>query len=207
MQDKALETPSPRRRPPRYRPLRFAPLDETTAVASHVSGDPDAVSLLVRTFDRPMRRSAGRYLSRRHDIDDAVQDAWVAFARKAGSIHTPLAIGGWLCVTASHAAITIAQRRWRSVLTDHETLDRLAFDAGDLDPLVHEEELRLVREAVARLSEREREFIELVFDGDASYAEIAARTGRAIGGIGPTRARIAAKLGRDPAIRRLSAER
>lgn len=207
MQDKALETSSPRRRQPRYRPLRYAPVDETTAVTAHLAGDPNALSLLVHTFDRPMRRSASRYLSCRHDVDDAVQDAWCAFVRKAGSIHTPLAIGGWLCVTASRAAITIAQRRSRSVPRDHDTLDRLAFDPADLDPLVHEEELRLVREAVARLSARDRAFIELVFGGEVSYTEIAASTGHAIGGIGPTRARIAAKLRRDPAIRRLASER
>lgn len=198
---------SPRRRPPRYRPLHHRPLDETTAVTAHLAGDPRALPVLVRAFDRAMRRSASRYLSCADDIDDAVQDAWFAFARKAGSIHTPLAIGGWLCVTASHAAITIAQRRSRAVLSDHETLDRLVFDPADLDPLVYEEELRLVREAVARLDARDREFIELVFGGDASYTEIAAQTGRAIGGIGPTRARVTAKLRRDPAIRALAAER
>lgn len=197
---------SPRRRPPRYRPLHHRPLDETTAVAAHLAGDPRALPVLVRAFDRAMRRSASRYLSCAHDIDDAVQDAWFAFARKAGSIHTPLAIGGWLCVTASHAAITIAQRRSRAMLADHETLDRLVVEPADLDPLVHDEELRLVREAVARLDPRDRAFIELVF-GDATYTEIAAQTGRAIGGIGPTRARVTAKLRRDPTIRALVAER
>jgi hypothetical protein len=43
----------------------------------------------------------------------------------------------------------------------------------------------------------------LLFDRDLSYAEISATTGRAVGGIGPTRQRILTKLRDDGALRRL----
>jgi DNA-directed RNA polymerase specialized sigma24 family protein len=75
----------------------------------------------------------------------------------------------------------------------------------DFDAPERESEARVVRDAVARLDRDDRELLWLLFEADLSYSEINARTGRAIGGIGPTRQRALSRLQRDPAVCRLVA--
>ena len=168
-------------------------------------GDHRALELLIGRFEKPMRCVARRYLRCGDDIDDAVQDAWISFARSASTIESPLAVGGWLCVTTARAALSIARRqaRCRPVDASSESWD----PAGEPDVVGLASDVRAVHEALMRLDERDRELVWLLFGSDLSYAEITARTGRAIGGIGPTRKRVIAKLRKDRSIRVLAASR
>lgn len=170
-------------------------------MVAYQHGDYEALAILIACFDRPMRCVAHRYLCCSQDIDDAVQDAWLAFATTADRIHTPMAIGGWLCVTTARTALTIARRQARcrpSMGLDNGESLSMELDEPDLD-----NDAEAVRQAVGRLDENDRELVWMLFESDLSYAEITARTGRAIGGIGPTRSRVIAKLRRDPSIRPL----
>lgn len=176
--------------------------DVGAAVLAYQQGDYQALEVLMACFDKPMTCVARRYLVCPHDIEDAVQDAWLAFTRSADRINTPMAIGGWLCVTTARAALTIARRQARC--RPSEVSEREPTQSQDLDL---DDDGHAVREAVARLQEGDRELVWLLFGADLSYAEITRRTGRAIGGIGPTRSRVIAKLRQDTAIRRLVAAR
>ena len=170
---------------------------------AYQQGDYQALEVLMACFDKPMRCVARRYLVCPHDVEDAVQDAWLAFTRSADRIETPMAIGGWLCVTTARAALTIVRRQARCRPSD-VTSDEESTQSEDVDL---DDDGRAVREAVARLHEGDRELVWLLFGADLSYAEVTRRTGRAIGGIGPTRNRVIAKLRQDTAIRRLVAAR
>jgi RNA polymerase sigma factor (sigma-70 family) len=180
--------------------------DTAAAVTAYQGGDKLAIQMLMTQFERPMQCVARRFLTCTDDVNDAVQDAWVAFVRAAHGIVTPTAIGGWLCVTTARAAVTIARRQARCRPTSsglegrtiHVEPDDRDFDAASL---------RAVREALAHLDPKDRELIDMLFGTDLTYAEITAATGRALGGIGPTRKRVIDKLRRDSAIVRLAATR
>jgi RNA polymerase sigma factor (sigma-70 family) len=171
------------------------------------AGDTRVLRILMVRYNRAMTIVANRYVKTRQDIDDAVQDAWVAFTRAQQSITQADRLGGWLCVTTSRTALAIARRNNRvdpvadveamcTVVIDHDE------DNGDEDQLRQ----RLVRNAVARLTAVEQQMATLIVQGNLSYSAIAALVGMPVGSIGPTRQRIIAKLRRDPAIFRLLAE-
>lgn len=176
------------------------PVAAGAAVVAFREGDRRALGTLMAWFTPVMTGVARRYLRSPQDVEDAVQDAWVAFTRAASTIATPMAIGGWLCTTTSRTALAIAQRQARCRPSERPVegrvspIDGAAMEASD--------ERMAVREAVARLSPEDQEMVRFLFDAELPYTEIAARTGRAIGGIGPTRQRIITKLRHDRAIHR-----
>ncbi len=178
--------------------------DPAAAVVAFQAGDTGALALLMARYGRMMAAVARRYLRSGHDIEDAVQDAWLSFARSASGIEKPTAIGGWLSVTTARAALSIAERQAR---LSPAGLDRATGAetgrAADEEEAVDEADVHAVRDAVGRLSPRDRELISLLFASELSYAEIGARIGRPQGWIGPTRQRVISKLRRDHAIRQI----
>jgi RNA polymerase sigma factor (sigma-70 family) len=178
------------------------------ALARHRLGDRTALADLMRECGPAMTAVARRYVSAHHDAEDAVQDAWVSFVRAQHTIVHPERVAGWLCVTAARAALAIATRQSRCEPAADERIDRLSCPwVDDLDAIDDPRRRRMVRRAISRLSEREQELMSMLVDDEAiTYEVISARTGRAIGSIGPTRQRVLTKLRRDPSIRALAAE-
>jgi RNA polymerase sigma factor (sigma-70 family) len=196
--------PRPVPRPPTRSGARLtAEADVGDAVLAFRQGNHRALEVLMARFEPSMRCVARRYVWCSQDVEDAVQDAWLAFARSADAIRSPMAVGGWLCVTTARAALTIARRQARCRPTER-TLDVVSIDP---DQVEIDDGASAVREAVGRLDAGDRELVWLLFASDLSYAEITERTGRAVGGIGPTRKRVIAKLRQDRSIRHLEAAR
>lgn len=177
-------------------------VDVEALVLAHRAGDNSALETLMTCFNRMMTAVARRYLRCNQDVEDAVQDAWMAFVRAADGIDRPAALAGWLTTTTARAALVIARRQSRCVPSE------LAFEKAppidDPDPVVLALEVTAVRDAVARLTTPDRQLISMLFDAELSYAEIEIRTGRSSGGIGPTRQRVMTKLRSDRSIRRLA---
>lgn len=192
-----------RARPPgtARRPRPDAAADPGAAVvafraAERTSGKSEPLASLMTRFGPTMARVARRYVHSPQDVEDAVQDAWVAFARAADGIETPAAIAGWLCTTTARSALAIAQRQRRCAPAEGSVLD-VATAPVDSSVLEATDEVAAVRAAVARLSRNEQELVGYLFHDRLSYDEIASRTGRAVGGIGPTRQRIITRLRHD----------
>jgi RNA polymerase sigma factor (sigma-70 family) len=178
------------------------------ALARHRLGDRAALADLMRECGPAMTAVARRYVSTHHDAEDAVQDAWVSFVRAQHTIVHQERVAGWLCVTAARAALAIATRQSRCEPVADERIERASCAwVDELDSIDDPRRRHMVRRAISRLSQRDQELISmLVDDEDLAYATISARTGCAIGSIGPTRRRIITKLRRDPSIRELGAE-
>jgi RNA polymerase sigma factor (sigma-70 family) len=177
-------------------------VDVEALVLAYRSGDNLALQKLMACFNRMMTSAARRYLHCKQDVEDAVQDAWLAFVRAADGIDRPAALAGWLSTTTARAALLIARRQSRCVPS--ELSFERALPADERDPVVRGQEVAVVRDAVARLRPRDRELISMLFDEGLSYSQIEAQTGRPSGAIGPTRQRVITKLGSDRAIRHLA---
>jgi RNA polymerase sigma factor (sigma-70 family) len=111
----------------------------------------------------------------------------------------------WLVTTAKRESLRLLELQRRSVAfetpADEDDAEDPLHRIPDPSPLAEEQlaqwqELHLLRQAVDRLDERTRRFVELVFlqEEPLSYAELAQRLGIPEGSIGPTRARSLAKL-------------
>jgi RNA polymerase sigma factor (sigma-70 family) len=160
----------------------------------------------MQRFTPMMRCIARRHVRDTPDVDDAVQDAWIAFARHADGIRSPDALPGWLRVTTARCAITISKRSRSCVPGSFDAARELAAPVAD-DVRFDDDDRRLVREAVGRLGARDQELLGMLFDAELTYVEVVSRTGRPVGSIGPTRKRVLERLRRDRAIRSISLER
>ena len=147
-------------------------------------GDLGALDLLYEQYGAMAFSIAYRITGDRSAAEDVVQDAFLGAWRNAdryadarGSVRT------WLLSIVHHRAIDAIRRRRPTVeLPDPEaTLP----DALTLPDAWGEVELRLDREAVqvalTRISDVQREAIELAYFGGLTQTEIAERTGTPLG--------------------------
>jgi len=188
----------------------FEDLDDSALIEQCRGGREAAWSTLVRRYQRlvftvPRRAGLGA---------DAAADVFQAtFARLFEHLHRlqdPSRVRAWLVTTARRETLRALELQARTVDLAGATGgdDAEGPDRGDPldqlpapDPLPEAlladlQDLDRLRQAVDRLDPRQRRFVELLFlqDEPLPYAEIATRLGIAEGSIGPTRARVLARL-------------
>lgn len=132
---------------------------------------------------------------------DAVQVTWLRLVEHLADIRDPGRLPGWLRTTTRRICLSLLRDHGREQPAD--VLDppsagsrwSAADDAGPETWAVRRDQEGLVRRAVATLPERHRALLGmLVCSPPASYSEISAGLGIPVGSIGPTRARILARL-------------
>ncbi len=182
-------------------PRAMTPEELGEALLRYRSGHANTFTTIVQACEERMWRTARRYAHCDQDATDAVQDAWVSFIRRAHTIRDPRALRSWLQVTTANAAIQACRRRSRETPVDWDVPEPESEDLPDnvVDLVARRE---AVRRAVDDLPQADGDLIWMLFETEMSYAEIAARIGRAVGGIGPTRGRLLRKLRNDNRIQR-----
>jgi len=199
----------------------YEELEDAALIAQCRSGREAAWSTLVRRYQRlvyTVPRRAGL------DADVAADVFQATFARlfeHLNRIEDATRVRAWLVTTARRETLRWLEQRSRLVDLDGAPSRRgvEAADAGEApgagraaegDPfdrlpsgaplpealLADLQDFHRLRLAVDRLEPRQRQFVELLFlqDEPLPYGEIAARLGMAEGSIGPTRARVLARL-------------
>jgi RNA polymerase sigma factor (sigma-70 family) len=135
---------------------------------------------------------------------DAVQTTWLRLVEHLGAIREPERLAGWLRTTARRVCLEILREGAREQAAD------LCSDPGeaacfgregpdDVDApetvALRQEREALVRRVVTILPERQQVLLGLlVASPPLRYEEISARLDMPVGSIGPTRARILARL-------------
>ena len=166
-------------------------------------GDQLAWMRLHQEFDAMLRIVARSCRLADHDVDDAVQNAWIKLHRHVHSIREPSAIAGWLATTVRRESLRLMQSHVREILTDAPmALDEGREDGPEVRLLEHERHLVLAR-ALATLPERHRRLMTLIA-GDAGYEEIGTTLDMPMGSIGPIRSRCLARLQRNLELRQLA---
>ena len=125
---------------PRHRPG----IDPRTLAAAR-RGDVDAFLVVLRRYDRRLRRIASAVLGDRDLMDDALQEVAIKAARALPTLREPDAVGAWLARTTYHTCIDLLRRRRDLVIVAPDDLPE-PLDAAP-DPA---DELAS-RDAVARL--------------------------------------------------------
>lgn len=167
-------------------------------------GRADAWSTLVRRYQRlvyTVPRRAGL-------PDEAAADVFqTTFTRLLEHLHRiddAARVRAWLVTTARRETLRLLEQGARTVSGDEPVaddgptlLERVADESPLPEALLSDlQQHHRLREAVDRLEPRARQLVELLFlqEEPLPYSEIAARLGIAEGSIGPTRARVLAKL-------------
>ncbi len=127
---------------------------------------------------------------------DAMQATWLCLLDHVDQIREPAALKGWLNTVMKRESQRIGRQRQR----ERERAERLAFQPRPASEptdaaVLFNADLAMVGEAFARLSDRCRQLLRLLFSqADLTYAEIAAELDMPIGSLGPSRARCLDRL-------------
>ena len=153
-------------------------------LAAFVAGEQRAFDVLVSRYQRRVYGICLRYFGNPTDAEDAAQDAFVALYRRAGSFSGAAAFSTWMYRVATNACHDLARKRARRPMSAGVDVERLAdsveaaetADAGVTRAL--DEDLRA---ALAQLDPDTRDVVLLHDVRGVPYADIAARSGVAVG--------------------------
>jgi RNA polymerase sigma factor (sigma-70 family) len=180
------------------RGMPLTDVDPGELVRRASTGDEDAWRELVDRFGPLLWGVASTYRLGHTQTADAVATAWMRLVEHIDSIRDANRVAGWLVTTVRRECLARLQDSRREYLVDDLVGAGEPEEEADMDRrLAFEEDRRLIRRALAQLSDRERQLALVLFaDPSPSYRQIGARFSMPVGSIGPTRARILDKLRR-----------
>lgn len=165
-------------------------LDVTRLLRLAIDGDQGSWSQLIDHYGPMVRSVVAGYRLDHESAADVCQTVWMRLYENAARIRKPEALGGWLATTARNEALRSIRGLQRSrpvgVLADEVDLNAPSPDERAID----DETLADVISAFDRLPDDSRQLMRLlVASPPLPYREIAAKVGRPVGSIGPTRSR------------------
>ena len=152
-------------------------------------GRDEAWDILVDRYERLVFSVAVRNGLSSHDAVDVAQHTFTALLESLSTVRRSESLAWWL--------MTVARRQsWRIRNRGQREVPYAEVGHPPEDPLVDWERTASVHQALQQLGNPCRDLlIALYFEPESpSYAEIARRMGRSIGGIGPMRGRCLARL-------------
>jgi len=173
----------------------------TALITAARRGDGTAWGRLVEEFSPMLRGIARSYRLAPSDVDDVVQETWIALHANIEGIRNPDALPGWLATTVRRRSLKLLQAAGREQLscdvpveaTDHRTPEQAMLAA---------ERRQVFARAVSALPIQQRRVVTaLAARPDLDYRQLASLLRMPIGSLGPTRARGLASLERDDELR------
>jgi len=148
-------------------------------VRSAQTGDQAAFGCLVERFQRDVYGKAYSILKNHGDSDDVVQETFLRAYR---------ALRTWIITIATRQALGIKDRQrlnHQSLDSDEEGKEHpaLRMEEPQMAALLDRESRRLLREALPRLPDRQKEAILLKINNDWKYDRIAQEMGISVGSV------------------------
>jgi RNA polymerase sigma factor (sigma-70 family) len=168
------------------------------------NGDQQAWDALVKRYAPLVWSICRRYQLGNADTEDVSQNVWLRLVDQLGSLREPAAIPGWLATTTqrecARALRAARSPRAAALGSEIENIPDADIEIAEQELLIAERHAAL-REAFSHLPPRCQQLIALLIeDPSVPYAQISARLGIPVGGIGPSRRRCLDRLRRHPAI-------
>jgi RNA polymerase sigma factor (sigma-70 family) len=171
-------------------------------VRAAAGGDDGAWRSLIDRFTPTIRAAARSFRLAPADIDDVVQNTWLAACRHVHRLQKPEAIGAWLTVTARRESMRIVERGTREFVAEDPPTPVAPEREAPESVLVESERHDALRAAAGRVPGRYGAILAaLLHTPGVSYKELSHQLEMPLGSIGPTRERALDCLRRD---RRLS---
>lgn len=145
---------------------------DSTLLAAAAQGDEKAFAGLVERHYDLVHRVVWRVTSGHADSADIVQDAFLKLWNNPGQVRQGGALRGWLIRVATNLAIDRARRKQGSNIDDQPEIEAPGPDA--LDQVLGDRSARALESALARLPERQRLALSLVYYENMSNIEAAA---------------------------------
>jgi RNA polymerase sigma factor (sigma-70 family) len=178
-------------------------------VEQYRAGESGALETLMWECRPSIVAAARRCLRSSPDIEDTVQETWLAFVTHADTIKNPDGLTSWLWVTATNIARRIAVKSHRCITVDTPNTDAAqAPSPSECEQAVlASERSAAVRRAMQALTAKDRRLLVLLTDErELPYHVVSTMVNRPVGSLGPTRQRLLVKLRRHPALEHLLAD-
>jgi RNA polymerase sigma factor (sigma-70 family) len=140
--------------------------------AAKTSAESDRIENILRRFEKPLLQFATRILGDPERARDVVQETFVKFQRNGASEQPEPAT--WLFTVCRNGALNVCRKERRltfvddSLLETRDTESPMPFDRIELD-----EASGFLLRIVATLPPRQQEVLQLKFQNDLSYQQIA----------------------------------
>lgn len=136
-------------------------------------GDSDRMQRVMRRFEIPLLQFATRITGDRERARDVVQETFVKFQNN-GAFSSEKEPATWLFTVCRNGALNVCRKEKRMTFLDEKIIEQRA----DEQPLPFErieqrEAAGFLRKIVATLPPRQQEAIQLKFQNDLSYEQIA----------------------------------
>ena len=129
---------------------------------------------IVHRFEIPLLQYARRITGDREQARDVVQETFVKFQRN-GALRREDEPATWLFTVCRNAALNVCRKERRMMYVDEEVIEGRESDQPmPFDRLEQEEAMGFLLRIVGTLPLRQQEVIQLKFQNDLSYQQIAA---------------------------------
>jgi RNA polymerase sigma factor (sigma-70 family) len=184
----------------------MAPEEIAAVVRRAAAGDSEAWETIVQEYANLLRSVVRDFRLGPAETSDALQTIWLRLIEKLHTIRDPACLPAWLITTAQRVCLETIRARSRYSRAVQESgilvnggvrgcCDVSARDEGPEVMAVKADQGRALQVALATLSQRDQILMRLLVEDDRpNYREISRKLGMPIGSIGPTRARILARL-------------
>ncbi len=152
--------------------------DEEKLVKAAAAGDMEAFRRIYQRYLDQVTRTVGRYLGPGPDVEDVVQDAFVALHKSLDNVSDYAAFEGWVFRVARNVAIS--HRRKQRTSVDLTRLQPLQSPINQWKKLAAREKVRALYAAMDCLSEEKREALILYEIEGLTLQEIADETDTSI---------------------------
>jgi RNA polymerase sigma factor (sigma-70 family) len=138
-----------------------------------VNAESDRLRTLMQRFEIPLLQFATRITGDRERARDVVQETFMKYQRNGVSSHEKEA-ATWLFTVCRNGALNVCRKEKRMTYTGEELIEK----AKDREPMPFEqleqkEASAFLLRIVATLPERQQEVLQLKFQNDLSYQQIA----------------------------------
>jgi RNA polymerase sigma-70 factor, ECF subfamily len=153
--------------------------DDREAVEACLRGERAAFDRLVERYQRDVYRLCYRYVNNHHDASDLAQEVFLKAYRALARFRGDSSFSTWLYRISVNTCLNFrAVRRLPSAELPEHIVDHAG---GALDHLERDERSRQVRQAVARLPDRQRATLILKIFHDLTHEEVAGILGSSVG--------------------------
>jgi RNA polymerase sigma-70 factor (ECF subfamily) len=154
--------------------LSFALIGRTPdPMRSGRASKPQSFEEIVQQFEIPLLQYARRITGDREHARDVVQETFVKFQRN-GALRREEKPATWLFTVCRNAALNVCRKERRIMYLDEEVIDsRENEQTMPFDQLERREATGFLLRIVATLPARQQEVIQLKFQNDFSYEQIA----------------------------------
>lgn len=134
---------------------------------------PDQLQTVLRRYERPLLQFATRITGDRERARDVVQETFVKFQRN-GAPSQGAEVATWLFTVCRNGALNVCRKEKRMLFLDEELMEAKPSEQPlPNEQLEQKEAAGFLMKIVATLPPRQQEVIQLKFQNDLSYEQIA----------------------------------